>query len=101
MVHQIMHLLMFRALKIKGRSHPHPEDLSSYWWKIFFSVGHAMLFGGSMYYFVEHRFKCADYAFSMYAIFEWLVAAFNILYDVAFYKDLRGIAFPLVKEKET
>lgn len=63
-IHQILHISMFRKYKIQGRSHPHPEDQSSYWWKMFFSIGHMLFFMGSMYYFVEHRFKCADYGTS-------------------------------------
>lgn len=60
-LHSIFHLAMFHRLKLKGRAHPHPEDVSSYKWKFFFSVGHVFWFLASMYYFVQHRFWCAEY----------------------------------------
>ena len=61
MVHQIIHLALFYRLKLRGRPHPHPEDQSSFRWKLFFTVGHTFWFLASMYYFVEHRFYCAHF----------------------------------------
>eukprot|EP00026_Physarum_polycephalum_P016089 Phypoly_transcript_16926.p1 GENE.Phypoly_transcript_16926~~Phypoly_transcript_16926.p1 ORF type:complete len:277 (+),score=28.30 Phypoly_transcript_16926:63-833(+) len=100
-LHQILHLSLFHKLKLRGRPHPHPEDRSSYNWKLFFAVGHMFWFLFSMYYFVQHRFFCAHFAFSKYGICEWFIALFNVMYDVVFYKDLRGVEFPLYKQKET
>jgi hypothetical protein len=90
-IHQIIHLSLFHRLKLRGRAHPHPEDQSSYRWKMFWTVGHTFWFITSMYFLAQHRLFCAHFGISppfflsfstSFRFFELLINAILSLFQI-------------------
>jgi len=95
----VVHTILFYQVKI-NKPRPHPRDVTSFKWKLGLGITHGVLFFSSLHFFFEHL-NCKQYAYSKYAIMEWILAVCNVGFDMMMYIDFRAVTFKMHKEKET
>ncbi|KAL4230674.1 hypothetical protein ACF0H5_011050 [Mactra antiquata] len=90
MVMSIAHMLFGTILFRWSRYKPMTQkELKSYFWKKVMFVWISLSTAGLLYYFVQHRFYCIPGAFSIFSIFEYMIAYANMGYHVTGYLEFK------------